>query len=305
MHKLINVAKKKRNNTINSEKKKNKFRLIIIDNKTSKEKFSFAFSISNIVLLSISIIFIIFVISYLTFSYSPLKRYIPGCDNKPALEAIYKLNKKADSLERDIRQKNLFINNIKRILNNEDTVNDVYTDFTENKNYDTISIKSSKEDSIFRAEFENEQMFNLYFSDNSKGKGLTKNLNKETIRDFNFFVPVHGIITSKFNINENHYGTDIVAGKNEIVKSTLPGTVIFSNWTLATGYVLAIQHKANIISVYKHCSVLLVKEGDPVEAGDPIAITGQSGEQQTGPHLHFEIWYNGTPVNPEQLILFE
>ena len=296
---------KKKDNTISKSKKENKFRLIITDNKTSKEKFSFSFSIGNITLLTVSVIFIILVISFFLFAYSPLKEYIPGCNNKSTMEAIYKLNKVADSLENDIRQKNIFINNIKRILNNEDTINDVYADFTVNKNYDTISIESSKEDSIFRVEFENEQMFNLYFSENIKNKGFSKNFKKETIRDFNFFVPVHGIITSGFNINENHYGIDIVTGKNEIIKSTLPGTVIFSNWTLATGYVLAIQHKANIISVYKHCSVLLVKEGDPVNAGDPVAITGQTGEQQTGPHLHFEVWYNGTPVDPEQIMLFE
>ncbi len=222
------------------------------------------------------------------------------------MEAIYRLNRIADSLENDIRQKNLFIENIKRILNNEDTIEENFEESTtDSKNYDTIHIKTSREDSLFRAEFENEQMFNLYFSENVKGQALAKNMNKTSIRDFNFFVPVHGIVTSKFNITDNHYGVDIVAGKNEVVKATLPGTVIFSNWTLATGHVLAIQHQANIISVYKHCSVLLVKEGDPVEAGDPIAITGQSGEQQTGPHLHFEIWYNGTPTDPQEFILFE
>ncbi len=299
------MSKKKKKDTFTKEKRERRFRVIIADNKTFEEKVSFPVSFSNLFILILSLVFIIFVISFFVFSSTSLKEFIPGCNNKSTVKALYKLNRIADSLENDIRQKNQFIVNIKRILNNEDTIFETGNEKINNYNYDTINIRTSKEDSMFRAEFENEQMFNLYFSENVKGKALSKNLNKTSIRDFNFFVPVHGIVTSKFNITENHYGVDIVTGKNEVVKATLPGTVIFSNWTLATGHVLAIQHQGNIISVYKHCSVLLVKEGDPVKAGDPIAITGQSGEQQTGPHLHFEIWYNGTPVDPEELILFE
>ncbi len=86
--------------------------------------------------------------------------------------------------------------------------------------------------------------------------------------------------------------------------ATLEGTIIYANWTLETGNVIAIQHKSNLVSVYKHCSVLLKKEGDRAKAGEPIAIAGQSGEYVTGPHLHFELWYNGTPINPEEYIIF-
>jgi murein DD-endopeptidase MepM/ murein hydrolase activator NlpD len=296
------MTEKKQNN---KEQKRYKFRFIIADNQTFDEKVSFPFSIINVIITLFSLIFIIFVISYFLFAFSPLKTYIPGCNNKTTLAELYKLNRKADSLEQDLRQKNLYLENIKKILNNEDTMETVEDTHIKINKYDTINIRSSKEDSIFRAEFESEQMFNLYFSDNLKNQGLSKTLNKTSITDFNFFVPVHGIITSRFNPSDRHFGVDIVAAKNEIVKATLQGTVIFSNWTLATGYVLIIQHPANIISVYKHCSVLLVKTGDAVEAGDPVAITGQSGEQQTGPHLHFEIWYNGTPTDPTKFMLFD
>jgi lipoprotein NlpD len=287
-------------------KKENKFRLIIADNKSFEEKVSFPFSVVNVTVSLISLIFIIFVIAFFTIANTRLKEYLPGCNNKSTIEALYKLNMIADSLENDLEQKNRFLANIKRILNDEDTVLTEISDIsTESINYDTLSIRSSKEDSLFRAEFENEQMFNLYFSENLKNQGLSKNLKRSSISDFNFFVPIHGYITSHFDPAQNHYGVDIVSSKNEIVKATLPGTVVFANWTLATGHVLAIQHAANIISVYKHCSVLLVKEGDAVEAGDPIAVTGESGEQQTGPHLHFEIWYNGTPTDPTKFIYFE
>ena len=101
-----------------------------------------------------------------------------------------------------------------------------------------------------------------------------------------------------------HYGIDIVTSHSEAIKATLDGTVIYGGWTLETGYALAIQHQHNLISIYKHNSVLLKKEGDHVRAGDPIGIAGSSGELSSGPHLHFELWYNGTPINPEEYIIF-
>jgi len=112
------------------------------------------------------------------------------------------------------------------------------------------------------------------------------------------------MITNEFNPRINHYGVDIVSQKNEAIEATLSGTVIFANWTVETGWVIAIQHQGNIISVYKHNSVLLKKQGTFVKAGEPIAIVGETGELSSGPHLHFELWYNGNPINPKEYISF-
>jgi len=65
-----------------------------------------------------------------------------------------------------------------------------------------------------------------------------------------------------------------------------------------------IQHQANLISVYKHNSYVYKKVGTFVNAGDIIAIVGNSGELTNGPHLHFELWYNGTSLNPEEFVTF-
>ena len=112
------------------------------------------------------------------------------------------------------------------------------------------------------------------------------------------------MVTNSFNAGENHFGTDIVAAPNEVVKAAMDGTVILATWTVETGYVLQIQHDNNLISIYKHNAELLKKVGNVVRAGDAIAIIGNSGELTTGPHLHFELWHNGTPVDPEQYIVF-
>ncbi|MGD1843594.1 MAG: M23 family metallopeptidase [Thermonemataceae bacterium] len=124
------------------------------------------------------------------------------------------------------------------------------------------------------------------------------------LRDIFFFPPIKGIVSEKYNSKAKHYGTDIVSKKNEPIKSVTDGTVILSSWTEDTGNVIAIQHKSNIISIYKHNSVLLKKVGDVVKAGEVVAIVGNTGKFTTGPHLHFELWYNGNPVNPERFISF-
>jgi murein DD-endopeptidase MepM/ murein hydrolase activator NlpD len=112
------------------------------------------------------------------------------------------------------------------------------------------------------------------------------------------------LVTNSFSTTNNHYGIDIVAPPNEVVKAILDGTVIMSSWTLETGWVIQIQHDNNLLSVYKHNAELLKRQGDFVKAGDPIAIIGNSGELTTGPHLHFELWHNMAPINPLDYIVF-
>ena len=119
-----------------------------------------------------------------------------------------------------------------------------------------------------------------------------------------FFTPVKGVITQSFNHKNQHFGVDVVAKENEAIKAVLDGTVALSSWTSETGHVIAILHDNNLFSVYKHNSVLLKREGAKVSAGEAIAIIGNSGELTTGPHLHFELWHNNKPIDPEQYIVF-
>jgi murein DD-endopeptidase MepM/ murein hydrolase activator NlpD len=119
-----------------------------------------------------------------------------------------------------------------------------------------------------------------------------------------FFPPVKGIITGAFSPADGHFGVDLVAGPNEVVKAVLDGTVTMSTWTLETGYVIQIQHDYELISVYKHNASLFKTVGEKVAAGDAIAIVGNSGELTTGPHLHFELWHDRVPLNPVDYIVF-
>ncbi|RLD74562.1 MAG: M23 family peptidase [Bacteroidetes bacterium] len=239
-------------------------------------------------------------LTFVLIANTSIKEYIPGYPNVDERRELYKLNIIADSLLIDIEKKNIYIENIKNIFADDPFNEDVSEVKPSIFRYDTIKNIKSYNDSILRAEFENQSMYNLYFNES----GQLAESSKASIKSFNFFIPLQGIITSRFSLLDKHYGVDLVTSHNEAVKATLEGTVIFSGWTLETGYIISLQHSRNFISVYKHNSVLLKKEGDHVMAGEPIAISGQSGELTTGPHLHFELWENGTPVDPQEYILF-
>ncbi len=279
---------------------RSKYRLVIFNDQTFEERLSIRLTRINVffTLLSISILFT--ALTFILIANTNLRTFIPGYPDIEDKRQLYSLNILADSLLEDIEIKNRYIEGLMGIFNDSAYIQDYSDVGLEDHHYDTISIHKSKNDSVLRNEFENQSLHNLYFTEGGKLKGTSNS----SVRSFNFFTPLNGIITSRFNIMDGHFGVDIAGTHNEAVKATLEGTVIFSGWTLETGYIIGLQHDRNFISVYKHNSVLLKKEGDHVLAGEPIAISGESGELTTGPHLHFELWENGRPVNPEEYILF-
>jgi murein DD-endopeptidase MepM/ murein hydrolase activator NlpD len=276
------------------------YRLVLFDEQTFEERFSFRLSRMNVIisLLSLSVVFI--VLTFFLIAYTPIRQYIPGYPNIDQQKELYKLNMIADSLASNLRQKDLYLKNIQNIIEDNEALHKQPELLNDSKRYDSIVITKSEQDSLLRAEFESQEMYNLYFTESP----VNTESSRTSIRNFNFFRPLNGIITASFDQTERHYGVDIVTAKNEAIMATLEGTVIYAGWTIETGHVIALQHEQNLVSVYKHNSILLKNEGDLAKAGEPIAIAGQSGELATGPHLHFELWYNGTPLDPEEYIIF-
>lgn len=277
-------------------KLKSKYRLVILQDESFAEKFSMILAPLNVFILvgSVLIVLITLVISLVAFT--PLREFIPGYADvnlrRNALDAALK----ADSLSVELENKNKYLENLLYILEGKTPPSHVSASSDTTHKYDHITIKKSKEDSILRAQIEAEDKYSLAAND-EKGQG-------KSISSFFFFTPLNGTITTSFNSKDFHYGIDIAAGENEAIKATINGTVIFAAWTNTEGYVIQIQHDNNLISCYKHNSVLLKKAGDYVKAGEAIAIIGNSGELSTGPHLHFELWYNGIPLNPQEYISF-
>jgi len=284
-----------------SEKLRSKYRLVILNDETFEEKVSFRLTRLNVFVLLGTLSILLIFLTAIIISFTSLREYIPGYTNPELPKQVYRLQQLTDSLEKDFYRKNLYIQNIKNIIDGKEISDSIIPNNEQSANYDTItSLSKSIEDSLLRIDYENQRSYSLFLSEN-------ENLyagNKSSISSYNFFTPLKGIISRNFNLAEKHYGIDIVATNNEAIKATLDGTVIFSDWTVQTGYVIGIQHNHNILSVYKHNSALLKKTGTFVKAGEPIAIVGESGELSTGPHLHFELWFNGTPVNPKNYMGF-
>lgn len=282
-------------------KLRKKYHLVVYNNETYEEKANFKFTLLaflNIVVFS-SVLLIVLV-TYLI-AFTPLREYIPGYTDVSLNRRVYEMERRADSMELVFKQKDLYINNLKRIIMGDDfetdSVNSLLT-ASSNANFNNIADKKSKEDSLFRVEYESETRNNLFKHE------IISDIPAE-YKLVAFFSPMTGVVTSHFNREEKHFGIDIVADNNSVIKATSDGTVIYSDWTVENGYCIGIQHNGNLFSVYKHNAVLLKDDGDFVSAGEPIAIYGNSGSLSTGPHLHFEIWYNGTPLNPEDYISFE
>lgn len=278
---------------------RDQYRLVILNEETLEERISFKLSRLNVfVAIGLLSILLVFITTYII-AFTPLKEYIPGYTDITLQRRIYELQLRSDSVAFAMRAQEKYLEGLKRVLNG-DLPNEremLPADTAKTRDYRNIKDKRSGEDSVLRAEYEKESKYNLFKSDKSSAKGLST-------RNLTFFTPVKGMVTSEFDPLRKHFGIDIVAARDEVIKSVQDGTVIFSGWTVETGYVIAIQHPGNVISVYKHNSVLLKKEGNIVHAGETVSIIGETGELSSGPHLHLELWINGIPVNPIDYIVF-
>jgi murein DD-endopeptidase MepM/ murein hydrolase activator NlpD len=210
---------------------------------------------------------------------------------------IVRLAMHVDSLEIALQQRDKYIEEVRTMINGGKPLvleepKQPATNQADKKSPTTVDTEMNPVDAAFRKEFE-------VGSENANVK-----YNKEDLKNMMFFPPLQGMVLKKYDYAKKHYGVDVVAQKNEPIKSAADGTVILSSWTQDSGYVIAVQHRSNLISFYKHNSVLLKKVGEDVRAGDIIAIIGNSGELTDGPHLHFELWNNGVPINPEDFIPF-
>ena len=273
----------------------NDYKVVVSSEDTFEEKLSFKANKINafIIMLLYSIILIAFTISVVFFTQ--LREMVPGYSSSDLLNRAIYLTKKTDSLEQQIALNNKFYKSIEDVLSgnvDEFVSRDELSIDSNLISLDIFTISPNLQDSILRQYVENEDKFNL-------------TNNELVIENKMFFSPIKGEITQSFNFNENHFAVDIAADIGTPVKSVLDGKIIFSEWSLETGYVVVIDHGENIISVYKHNSKTLKEQNDFVQAGEVIAYSGNQGNLSSGPHLHFELWKNGTPIDPEPLLNFK
>ena len=271
----------------------NKYRLVVLNESTYEERLSYKLSMLNIFLLVsfMAMIIIISTISLITFT--SIKEYIPGYDSTVLRTTAVKNIETLDSLVLVIEKNQDYLNSIGAVILGETTKSEVQNEGKSARiDISNIEFKTNKEDSILRKAVEKEDRFNVLESASSNVK-------------FVLISPIFGEATSGFNYSTKHFATDIAVPTNSPVKSVANGTVILAEWTIQTGYVVVIEHPYGLTSVYKHNDSGLVSQGDPVKAGQVIALSGNTGELTTGPHLHFELWRDGSPVNAEDYVSFE
>jgi murein DD-endopeptidase MepM/ murein hydrolase activator NlpD len=282
---------KKRKKVI--KKLRHKYRLVVINDDTYEEHFSFRLSLLNIItvlgVLGFAIAF--FVGGMLAFT--PLREYIPGySDLNTKIMAQY-ASEKADSLDQELKIRDRYLSNLKMVLSGDISADSIHNIQLEDLKIEDIKDIKSAEDSIMRKSIEEQEKYALH---NSNAKLEDK--------VYLFFTPLKGTVIDPFDASKAHYGTDIVSQKGETIKAVMNGTIVMADYTTKSGFVVQIQHHNNLVSVYKHCSSVLKQVGEVVDAGDPIAVVGNTGELTTGPHLHFELWENGVPIDPEKQIIF-
>lgn len=285
---LRNVSLKKLNR---------KYDFSMSHDETGNTMLKFRLNLLNLVLVIFGVALLLIVITSIIIAFTPLREYIPGYTDTNLNREVYLLNLRADSLSREMHKKDVYFDNLKKIVEGYDFAADsalaslsIYEPLPAGVT-DTITLRKSVQDSLLRAEYEAQDQYNLFGADlmsTTKPGTLVKN----------FFVPLNGSVTNAFNADEAHYGIDIVSAGDQIINATLDGTVVFSTWSINNGYCIGIQHEDSYFSVYKHNATLLKKEGDYVRAGEAIAILGESGDDATFEHLHFELWHNGIAINP-------
>ncbi len=281
-----------------SERLRDRYRLVILNDSSFEEKFVLKLRpLSLFVGVGASIILLI-TLGIIIIAFTALREYIPGYTDTKIRRSLIDLAVKSDSLVYELDLKTKYIDNINRVISGNLKTDSTHKKPSPSVNYKSLinSNKASKEDSALRTEIEHQERFTLSIS-NAKPSA-------NGISSFFFFTPLKGSVTSSFKARDEHYGVDVASKENEAIKATLDGTVIMAAWTTETGYSMQIQHSNNLVSVYKHCSVLMKKTGNYVKAGEVIAIVGNSGELTTGPHLHFELWYNGSPIDPQDYMVF-
>ena len=272
----------------------NKYRLVVLNEDTFEERFTFKINRLNVFVFSIIFTFTLILATSILIAFTPLREYIPGYSSVTLKKNAAQLAYKTDSLQQVIKINELYFSSIKKVLKGDvSSVNFNKDSIIEAAKIDltVIDINTSKEDSLLREKVSLEDKYNPL-------------INNSEI-NFVLFPPVKGTISQDFNAKEKHYAIDVVTSKDAPVKSAADGTVIFSEWTTQTGYVIIIEHSNNLISVYKHNSQLTKEQGNLVKAGEVIATAGNTGELSTGAHLHFELWSDGYPIDPTNFIDFE
>ena len=288
------MATKKHHKKRQNKKWLHQYRLVVLKEDNFEEQFAFKLTPLNVfVFTTLSAIFLI-TLTTIFIAFTSLREYIPGYTSPSLQKKAIKLKSKTDSLYQITQMNERYITSIKKVLTGEAAFESIDKDSIYDSlkaEVDSLDLTPSKADSLLREKVENEDKYNLFESARS-------------VKNFVFFPPLKGQVSEGFDSKIQHFAVDIVVSKNTPVKAVADGRVVLASWTSDSGFVIIIDHGNQMLSVYKHNAALTKEQGDIVKAQEVIARSGSSGQLSTGPHLHFELWNDGNPIDPSTFIDF-
>ncbi|MFA7616734.1 MAG: M23 family metallopeptidase [Moheibacter sp.] len=274
-----------------------KYTLILLNEDSQEEQFSMRLNRINVLVIVALASFFIIATTVLVLLYTPIHDYVLPSQKQEEVQGkqeIVDLTNQVEMLEQKLSSNDVYIKNLQAILSGQVPIPKIDTsggNFSSSVDLSKVDLNPTEDDLELRKNVEKEEMFNISSSDNQDSGTL-------------LFTPLKGFVTSGYSTEENHLAIDIAAQQGEAIKSVAAGTVLFTDWTPDTGFVVIVQHQMGMISVYKHALTVYKKIGDVIKKGEVIAAVGNTGELTTGPHLHFELWIDGSPVDPQQYIVF-
>ena len=279
----------------NKKNPKQKYKVVVSNDETFEEIMSLKTNNFQLFLFALLYTILVVIFSTTIIFFTQVREYVPGYPSTDLLVSAAKITVKADSLERELALNAQFFSAIESVLKGDsnETAQRLEQDNSIKNDLKAAEIVATiPQDSILRAYVENQDRFNL-------------TRNQLLIDSKRYYSPVKGVVTDGFDIQKNHFAVDVSVDIGTPVKALLAGTVLFSEWSIETGHVILLDHGENLISVYKHNSKILKSQNETVQAGEVIAFSGEEGALSSGPHLHFEIWRNGLPIDPETILSFE
>lgn len=273
------------------------YRLVLRKDETLEEVGSYRLTLLNIYILLSSMVILAMSLMAIVIFFTPLKRLVPGYGEPSSHPEYVKLTKKMAMLESELASYKLYYEHFSKFISMSDSLQ------APDVKYKSRVAASLKPDATTPGTPNTDPgLTQVVQVTENKNDAIQSVLSSA---DYRYLMPpISGVISSGFDPETDHLGVDVLAPHDTPVKSIWDGHVIMADWTLETGYTIGVQHNNDMVSFYKHNASLLKKNGAFVRAGEAIAIIGNTGKLTSGPHLHFELWLQGKPVDPVNYIDF-
>ena len=286
---------------------KTRYRFSVNSEENHEEKFNFILTPQRIIVVTATAAVLLIFLTTLIISVTPLKYYIPGYTTLEEHRMYLQVSAQMDSISELVKQNQQYLDNFYNVLNgtNIEDENNVSIDKSQLASHELTERKEDEMEAMREVDMQASDLLTNHLRTEEENSKLPVS-HRADISNISLAAPATGVLAEEFDMARNHYGIDIQNKKNTVITSVAEGIIIYTGFDPTNGNTMVIQHPGNVISIYKHNEVLLKSVGSRVSMGEAIAKMGSSGQgRKATAHLHFELWYNGFPVNPLDYIVIK